>query len=193
MKVESFWKLKPCRHVLVLLSQSWKLIIASFALLFAFWEALWEALWEVEFLSESWKLLKEAKRERATHWETHRNAEHLFSQTFPDAPVFWHLQARASNSLRNSQKAFIHINTHRVSKAAACERAQRSTEILAYPHWSSSKTLRDSKSSQRETRRASWRQTQSNTERRKRTQRDAEHSQKPVSYTHLTLPTICSV
>ena len=144
--------------------------VASFALLFAFWEVLWEALWEVEFLSESWKLLKEAKRERATHWETHRNAEHLFSQTFPDAPVFWHLQARASNSLRNSQKAFIHIiNTHRVSKAAACERAQRSTEILAYPHWSSSKTLRDSKSSQRETRRASWRQTQSNTERRTRT------------------------
>ena len=29
------------------------------------------------------------------------------------------------------RNAFIHINTHRVSKAAACERAQRSTEILA--------------------------------------------------------------
>ena len=149
VKVESFSKLKPCRHVLVLLSQSWKFIIASFALLFAFWEDLWEALSEVDIsvkVESFWKrpsaserltekltemqsiyslrlfhtlqFSDTSKRERATHWETHRNA-------------------------------FIHINTHRVSKAAACERAQRSTEILAYPHWSSSKTLKDSESSQR--------------------------------------------
>ena len=80
-----------------------------------------------------------AQRCSRTHTDARRTSLRLFQTLqFSDTP-----KRERAPCWETHRHAFIHTNTHRVSKAAACERAQRSTEILAYPHWHSPQTLRD--------------------------------------------------